>query len=100
MTRLPSYIADDVTRMATEHGYRLVANQEAIGLLSFVRHGVRVNVYTTKMTVATCLDHPTKGKTQLFRRRVSMELLATIFDNPRVHTHKGYRKKRLYQKLK
>jgi hypothetical protein len=37
-------------------------------------------------TVGTALDHPVKGKTQLFRRNQSLEDLAQIFANPRLHT--------------
>lgn len=55
---------------------------------------VRINVWYTTMTVGTCLTHPIQGKTQLFRRRVSRELLEKILKNPRIHTRKGYQKKR------
>ena len=51
--------------------YRLEQEQENIGLLIFVAPGVQINVYYSKRTVATCLDHPTKGRTQMFRRNVS-----------------------------
>lgn len=50
----------------------------------------QINVWFTKMTVGTSLNHPTKGKTQLFRRHVGKGELKEIFDNPRVHTNKGY----------
>ena len=42
------------------------------------------------MTVSTCLNHPKKGKTQLFRKRVNKEMLEQIFEYPRKHTGKGY----------
>ncbi len=50
----------------------------------------RVNVWYTKMTVGTALEHPHKGKTQLFRKRVNGKTLAKIFQNPRTHTGRGY----------
>jgi len=54
--------------------------------------GVRANVYIKTGTVATSLDHPTKGKTQLYRgQRDTFEKLEEIFDDPRVHTDSGYR---------
>jgi len=56
--------------------------------------GVRVNVYYTTRTIGTALDHPLQGKTQLFRRNCSDEELVTIMNNPRVHTDKGYQRKR------
>lgn len=53
----------------------------------------RINVYYTTGTVGTCLYHPVCGKTQLFRRGVTYELLADIFRHPRVHTGTGYFRK-------
>ena len=43
----------------------------------------------------TALLHPGQGRrTQMFRRNVNMNLLATLFENPRTHTGKGYQKRR------
>lgn len=56
--------------------------------------GVRFNVYYTTGTVGTCLDHPVQGKTQLFRRTVTVEELGSIFDHPRMHTGRGYQRKK------
>jgi len=50
----------------------------------------QVNVWFTTGTVGTSLKHPTKGKTQLFRRHVDYELLEKIFQNLRVHSDLGY----------
>lgn len=63
--------------------------------LRFERKGVVMNVYYTKMTVGTALEHPTLGKTQLFRKNVSMKLLEELFADPRLHTKLGYTKKTL-----
>jgi len=83
--------------LAKKHGWKLHDIQENIGMLSFVKiignDPARINIYTTKMTVGTCINHPRKGKTQLFRKKVSIELMDKIFENPRVHTHKGYQQK-------
>jgi len=54
---------------------------------------VKVHVYLRTRTVATQLDHPRRGKTQLFRRDVSIEDLRRIFGDPREHTSKGYYKR-------
>ena len=51
---------------------------------------VKINVYLRTGTVATCLDHPRSGKTQLFRRNNSVEDIEDIFVNPREHTGRGY----------
>ena len=63
-------------------------------MVSYRKDDVRINVYTTTMTVATCLNHPKQGKTQMFRKHVSLELLGKLFDNPRQHTGKGYQRKK------
>lgn len=59
-------------------------------MLSMFKGEMRMNVYYTTLTVATCLNHPTKGKTQLFRKNVSAKELVQIMDNPRIHAGKGY----------
>jgi len=88
---------DIVTRAARSRGWKFFDFQETPGLASYRKHygggPCRINVYISTMTVATALNHPKKGKTQLFRKRVSYPLLIQIFENPRVHTNKGYRQK-------
>lgn len=76
--------------VAVTNGWQVIGYQDDIKMMSFKKAGMRVNVYTTKMTVGTCLVHPKKGATQLFRKNVNLELLREIFKNPRVHTGKGY----------
>ena len=71
-----------VKYLAGKHGYVEIElkDREAGYMLSFEHHNkkgcggpgkesghVRVNVYYTTGTVGTSLDHPDKGKTQLFR---------------------------------
>jgi len=84
-------------KLASEHGWQFHDWQENIGMISFVKvingDPARINIYTTKMTVATAISHPRQGKTQLYRKKVGNELMAKIFKNPRVHTHKGYKRK-------
>lgn len=54
---------------------------------------VRVNVWRkgSRYTVGTYMDHPKKGKTQLFRRNCTEAEVRAILKNPRLHTGKGYR---------
>lgn len=82
---------------AKKHGWEFHDYQRNIEMLSFIKniggHQARINVYATKMTVATCINHPKKGKTQLFRKKVDYKLMDKIFENPRIHTQKGYRTK-------
>jgi hypothetical protein len=51
---------DKVDELATRHGYTLIDYQENIGLASYSKDGIRINVYLTTMTVGTCLIHPKK----------------------------------------
>ena len=83
-----------VRKIATKFGYHELCHQENIKMLSFVNGDVRINVYYSRMTIATCLKHPKKGLTQLFRRNVWEEsLLSEIFRYPRKHTGMGYYKR-------
>lgn len=85
----------ETDKLAKTAGYDLIDFQEKIGMVSYWQDGVRINIYLTKLTVATCIDHPKKGKTQLFRKNITIEQLKKIFDNPRQHTGKGYYEKRV-----
>lgn len=80
----------EILKLAAENGWTLEQEQANIGLLIFVKPAMQVNVYMTTMTVGTSLDHPTKGKTQLFRRNCFGSRLAAVFKNPRVHLGTGY----------
>lgn len=81
---------DNIEFLAKIYGWVKIP---AEGMLSFRRSGSRINIWHDKwgtLTVGTALEHPTLGKTQLFRKRVGSELLEEIFDNPRTHTKAGY----------
>ena len=56
---------------------------------------VRVNVWESGLTytVGTYMNHPKKGKTQLFRRNCTEKEVKQILNNPRIHTSKGYTRK-------
>lgn len=41
-------------------------------------------------TVKTSMNHPTQGKTQMFRRNASGAEFQRICEQPRSHTGKGY----------
>ena len=79
-----------VEALAKAHGYFLKERQTLIGLLIFTKREVQVNVYTTTGTIGTALNHPIKGRTQLFRRHITIAQLKDIFTNPRAHTGRGY----------
>lgn len=81
---------DIIKTMAQVNCWTFLCYQENIGMISFTKEDRRINIYLTKGTVATCLNHPKKGKTQLFRKRCNLSDVENIFKNPRIHTRKGY----------
>lgn len=83
-------LKDNTDEIAAELGYELIADEEDICMVSYKKDDVRINIYLTTNTVATCINHPKKGKTQLFRKHVDYNMLKQIFANPRTHTGKGY----------
>jgi hypothetical protein len=84
---------DKIDEIAQKHGYICFDHQENIGMASYSDGNARINIYLTRMTVATCINHPKKGPTQLFRKDVDLKTLDEIFAYPRKHTGKGYYKK-------
>jgi hypothetical protein len=87
-------LLEDIRSIAKEDNYQEISLNESSRVISF-RGGpsssARINVYYTTGTIATCLNHPKRGKTQLFRRNVTtLDALQQIFENPRVHTGDGY----------
>lgn len=84
---------EQIEVLAISKGWEKISHQENIKMVSFFKLGVRVNIYYSTGSVATSLNHPIKGKTQLYRRGANMELLGKIFDNPRAHTGVGYYRK-------
>ena len=89
-----------VRELAEFNNYEEIDHNTTSRLISFRNGGTRINVYYTTGTVGTCLNHPKRGKTQLFRRNVDFEQLNDIFENPRSHTGKGYYRKRMDQMWK
>lgn len=81
--------------MADSHGWLFMHEEKETGLVSFTKllrgYRARINVWTTKMTVSTAINHPKTGKSQMYRKKVGSALLNKIFINPRVHTDRGYK---------
>lgn len=96
----------EVRTIAEMHGYEEIDHNKTSKLLSFrgllnTNNSVRINVYYTTGTIGTCLNHPRKGKTQLFRRNITdLEVVSELFQNPRKHTGSGYYRKRTSQEWK
>lgn len=89
--------AEKVRKLAAKHHWSEIDLQENIGMISFLRPDSRgkqrINIYLTTMSTTTYLKHPMKGKGQLYRKNLSLDLLEKIFIDPRTHTGKGYYKK-------
>lgn len=87
---------EQIEEVAASQNYTRGALNEESCVISFTREGVKINVYYTTGTVGTCIDHPTQGKTQLFRKRIALvdnvDGLTQLFSNPRQHTDVGYQR--------
>ncbi|GFH57857.1 hypothetical protein CTEN210_14333 [Chaetoceros tenuissimus] len=84
-----------IRSIASRHGYEEVQFNETSRVIAFEKNtsnggSVRFNIYYTTGTVATCLDHPRSGKTQLFRRDQDIDDVDTLFADPRFHSGVGY----------
>ena len=95
-----AFSVDLVRDVAQRNGYVEIFHNEVSRMISFRNASTRINVYYTTATVGTCLNHPQRGKTQLFRRDVDRATLESIFAYPRVHTGTGYYRKHSSQKWK
>lgn len=90
--QIPTY--ENVDFIAKVYGWVAIPTRDMFA--SYRRKGTRINIWQDKFgtfTVGTALEHPIQGKTQLFRKRVSLKLLERIFEYPRVHTNKGYQRR-------
>ncbi len=92
---IPNSSASNIERIrqiATAASWQEVGLNEVSKVISFINNDetVKINIYYTTMTVSTCMDHPSMGKTQLFRRNISFEELKIILDDPRWHSNRGY----------
>jgi len=86
--------AEKALEIAQKHGWRFLEYQEDNKMISFTNDKKeRANFWYTTRTLGTCINHPTSGKTQLFRKKVTNAQLEKIFEDPRIHTGKGYHKK-------
>lgn len=80
-----------VARMAFEYGWKMLWHREEEGRIRFKKNKKDiVDVWYGTMTVGTIIDHPKRGRNQLFRKSQTMKELRMIFENPRVHTGEGY----------
>ena len=85
--------------LAEQHGWQRIPTKDPY-MDSFVKNyggsPARMNVWHSErshrgFTVGTCITHPKKGKTQMFRKFCSLQEVETLMKNPRHHSGKGYR---------
>jgi hypothetical protein len=79
--------------MAAAYDLNEISHNTTSRCISFRNNNDRINVYYSTRTIGTALDHPSQGKTQLFRRECTVEDLKKIFQDPRSHTGKGYKRR-------
>mmetsp|Transcript_8818 Transcript_8818/g.14312 ORF Transcript_8818/g.14312 Transcript_8818/m.14312 type:complete len:290 (+) Transcript_8818:632-1501(+) len=90
---------EKVRAEADYHGWKEVETRQP-SMISFIRDGDRFNLYFTTGTVGTCIKHPTKGDTQLFRRNCRLEEVKALLENVRMRTSKGYYTKAQFDKMR
>lgn len=89
----------DIRACAERHRLRERYSNDRSMVVSFVKdmgggETARVDVYYATGTIATALNHPTKGKTQSFRRGCGMGDVDRIFADPRDPVGPGGYKRR------
>jgi hypothetical protein len=89
---------DRVVDLARQRGWEPLPSTDP-SLLRFIRgssvaasHEL-IHVWPTTGTVGSYLEHPSQGRTQLFRRKLTFRDLEAIFANPRTHTGSGYHRR-------
>ncbi len=95
-------IFQQILTLAQQKGYAFECLNFETACVSVTGAQAKIIVYVTgskdTFTVASCLNHPRKGCTQLIRKHVSEIELELILDNPRIHLGKGYYHKKKRQK--
>ena len=80
--------------LSNSFGWRLHEYQDNISMAIYTKEidgfKCKINIYLTTMTVTSYMNHPKKGRGQLYRKNINYNLLEKIFRNPRQHTGKGY----------
>lgn len=84
----------ELDRMASAQGWTKLSTESSTApMSSYRKDSSRLNFWLSTGTVGSYLDHPTQGKTQLFRREITMDEAPQLFANPRQHTGRGYQQR-------
>lgn len=87
----------DIIKLAYKYGWKIEkAKDKSLLIFNRIVNGQhqQLNIWFTRMTIATSLNHPKRGKTQLFGKNIGAALLEKIMNNPRHHTGKRYYEKK------
>lgn len=79
-----------IVEYALDQEYIISKVDSVNGLIRLSRPGADINLHSTTMTVTTEIMHPRKGKSQLHRKGLSLEMIKKVIQNPRLHTGQGY----------
>ena len=79
--------------IAEYFGWKFVHVYTNPAVVIFRNRETRFNFYYDIKKVKTDMNHPKRGKTELFRTNVDLITLINLFLNPRAHTGKGFYKR-------
>ena len=98
-SKSPSPSANEIIALAEAMGYQ--QRRETVSATLFFKEAapafdmppVLINIYYTTRSIMTYLNHPNSGTNELWRSNAyeNLDELRTFFDNPRIHSGKGYR---------
>lgn len=82
-------------RMAVSNGWtKHNTHNISCSTASYVKGDKMLTFWLSTGTVGSYLNHPVQGKTQLFRRNITHSEAEQLFRQPRIHTGKGYQKRK------
>lgn len=73
-------------------GWQLIGSNAQSRVEYYTNGNTRMDYYPTTGTIKTAMDHPSQGKTQMFRRDLGESDFARVCENPRAHTGHGYQR--------
>jgi hypothetical protein len=92
-------MSKQIVKSASKHGWVSLKNLKDPYMTSYKKDldggTARINIWKNDrndyLTVGTYINHPKLGRNQLFRKYCTPQEVESIFQNPRIHTGKGYR---------
>lgn len=83
-----------INNIAKKNGYKMYVFDKNSNFGCFKKDNIRIAISFTKLKVMTTIDHPKRGRKQLTRAIMTLKEIKNIFENPRLHTGKGYYSKK------